>query len=459
MLPALSPHQSKSNLRAFSINGLFGTRDVTIKLDKPVMILLGENGLGKTTTLNALYYTITGDFAKLSAIPFEKIILDFWHSQSVEILRDDLAVVEHEMADYRTNRYDREIWHMVENALSRDEKNALYRLFENSSEKDLVREVRSLASRISVNQRFPSSVITRAILNTFGGKAGKIESIKEAIKSQIAEEIIYFPTYRRIEEELHNLGSNKVEFDKKNKLLIQFGMKDVKDTLDEVLLKIKNSAIVGFSKITGDMLEQYVDGLNELDFNTRNKIQPAVLKIILERVGENISQSYKDEIIKLVSSRQIFEQEEKYKHLINFLAKLIVVYEEQSGFDNSIKKFAAVCNKYLYGKKVFYNESKVTLSIIQIKDGTDIELKSLSSGEKQILSLFAKIYFETGPELIVLFDEPELSLSIEWQRMLLPDVIESGKCKLLLTVTHSPFVFDNELDEMAEDMSKYVVER
>lgn len=459
MTPSSWTSKRKSNLRTFSIYGLFSTRDITIKLDKPVNILLGENGLGKTTTLNALYYTLTGNFSKLTGIHFERIVLDFWDTKSIEILKDDLLFLENEIDEFRSNRYDREIWHAIENTLSREEKVSLFKIFENPSQKDLIREVRNFTSRVPFANRFPASAVTRAIINTFGGKNGKMESIKEDIKTQIGEEIIYFPTYRRIEEELHNLGSNKVEFDKRNKLLIQFGMKDVKDTIDEVLLKIKNSAIVGFSKITGDMLEQYVDGLNELDYNTKSKIQPAVLKIILERVGENISQPYKDEIIKLVSSREIFDQEEKYKHLINFLSKLIVVYEEQSSFDDSIKRFAAVCNKYLNGKRVLYNESKVTLSVIQIKSGDEIELKSLSSGEKQIISLFAKIYFETQSDSIVLFDEPELSLSIEWQRMLLPDVLSSGKCKLLLTVTHSPFVFDNELDEVAEDMSKYVIER
>jgi predicted ATP-binding protein involved in virulence len=56
----------------------------------------------------------------------------------------------------------------------------------------------------------------------------------------------------------------------------------------------------------------------------------------------------------------------------------------------------------------------------------------------------------------VLFDEPELSLSMEWQKKLLTDVLRSNQIRLLLAVTHSPFVFDNDLDHYAEDMNKYV---
>ena len=76
----------------------------------------------------------------------------------------------------------------------------------------------------------------------------------------------------------------------------------------------------------------------------------------------------------------------------------------------------------------------------------------LSSGEKQIVSLFSKLYLESAKKCILLIDEPELSISMKWQKMLLPDIMRSGNCRLLLTVTHSPFIFDNEFDNDAHDM-------
>ena len=85
-----------------------------------------------------------------------------------------------------------------------------------------------------------------------------------------------------------------------------------------------------------------------------------------------------------------------------------------------------------------------------------ITLNSLSSGEKQIVSLFAKLYLEDSGKSIVIIDEPELSLSIRWQKMLLPDIMRSNNCGLLLTVTHSPFIFENEYDFDAQDIKKYI---
>ena len=86
-----------------------------------------------------------------------------------------------------------------------------------------------------------------------------------------------------------------------------------------------------------------------------------------------------------------------------------------------------------------------------------LALSKLSSGEKQIISIFSKIYLsESDRRFIVLFDEPELSLSMLWQRQLLPDIINFNKCDFLLAVTHSPFIFDNELDQYAVGLNEYV---
>jgi len=122
-----------------------------------------------------------------------------------------------------------------------------------------------------------------------------------------------------------------------------------------------------------------------------------------------------------------------------------------------VKRFRDVCNQYLINKKVFYDESAIKIFVKSDRNYSEIALSKLSSGEKQIISIFSKIYLsESHKRFIVLFDEPELSLSILWQRSLLPDIINSGKCDFLLAVTHSPFIFENELDKYAIGLNEYV---
>lgn len=74
-----------------------------------------------------------------------------------------------------------------------------------------------------------------------------------------------------------------------------------------------------------------------------------------------------------------------------------------------------------------------------------------------MISLFAKLYLYSG-EKVILVDEPELSLSIDWQRHILIDVLRSPYCKQIIAITHSPFVFDNELEPYARALKVKVDE-
>jgi predicted ATPase len=90
---------------------------------------------------------------------------------------------------------------------------------------------------------------------------------------------------------------------------------------------------------------------------------------------------------------------------------------------------------------------------VNTKNQQEVDLSKLSSGEKQIISIFSKIYLENIDEFVIIFDEPELSLSVEWQKQLLPDIIASNKCRFLMAATHSPFIFENDLDRFVSGIS------
>lgn len=55
-------------IKRFEIEELFGIYNVNISFKDNINIFVGENGLGKTTILNALNYIIQGDSESLAAI-------------------------------------------------------------------------------------------------------------------------------------------------------------------------------------------------------------------------------------------------------------------------------------------------------------------------------------------------------------------------------------------------------
>ncbi|MCZ4410001.1 AAA family ATPase [Cryomorphaceae bacterium 1068] len=438
-------------LKEFKIVGLFKSRDVSIPLDGPVKILIGENGLGKTTILNALYYTLTSQFYKLSSLQFDSIEVTLTSGESFVLKNEDLAyITDEDYHDHRTNR----LTQIISEVLTEDEKLQLAEAFQSEDRKASRDVFEHYVRELSMRYPSPPHRLRRAISLLFDGNLARFQELSVKLRQSLGHEIIYFPTYRRIEEDLKNLGFDKDIKQSGDNTLIQFGMEDVSKTIGRKLYEIKNATIEGFSTLTGELLNQYVTG--DLNLKDNEKIiRPGVLGIILERVGENIRPETKNEIIELVDSGRIFTDSEKHKYLLNFISELIRLYDEQKELDNTIKEFSDVCSKYLRGKRMSYNESKLTLTVID-KKGAVIDLKDLSSGEKQIISIFSRIYLETLNKVIVLFDEPELSLSMEWQKDLLPDILSSRKCELLIAVTHSPFIFDNNLDMLAEDMNKYV---
>ena len=63
----------------------------------------------------------------------------------------------------------------------------------------------------------------------------------------------------------------------------------------------------------------------------------------------------------------------------------------------------------------------------------------LSSGEKQMLSFLCYNAFSENTAIFI--DEPELSLHVDWQRLLLPTLLEQGTGNQFFIATHSPFIY------------------
>lgn len=449
-----------SNLKAFTIKGLFGDRTLTIPFKDDVKILIGENGLGKTTVLSMLYYTLTSKLFKLKDFDFKSLELSFLDQQKIVIDKDKLLASDESI--------EMNIPQNLINSISRSlDTKEIIEIGEMLS-KDyplhyIIDRLEMHRHSSDVFRRYPMRMVIGAlkIICGFGEGNEKIKKAKDTLQKELTgTEILYFPTFRRIEEDLINLGLD----DEKNKInqgdvrLIQFGMKDVKERIDELKQEINTLSSKGLSQISSEILSQLVKGVPNINTSALLNISKKDIDIILARVGEAISKEDKEKITSIVSAKKLKDIDDKY--LVYFLQKLITIYEKQREIDNSIESFISICNKYLkYSEKeIFYEASEVEFYLLSRGKKVLLTnlLSKLSSGEKQIISLFSRIYLSYSKSFIVLFDEPELSLSIFWQKLLLPDIVASKKCKFLLSVTHSPFIFENDLEKYAIGLSQYI---
>lgn len=448
---------NETNLEYIKIQGLFGRYDIKIPFKQQVNIFIGENGLGKTTILNCIYYILQRKFSRLAEVHFSEISVKFRNDSKIyKITRADIIGYE--------KKGRRKIDYLLREEIISNP--ALYEAFYMNTEQMFSREsldqiIENISIKYSVPRNYVRNEVMHYAFDVQGiekGKKNNLRSLSNAIAKNVTHRIIYLPTYRRIENDfdafkLRNEGN-------KDELLIRFGMSDVQLSIEKILNEIRDLAVKGFTEMTGVLLGQYADGV--LDKNiikkNRRRIDYDTVKIVLDRVGDEIEEGYKEKILYIVKNNEI--EEDNYLHLFNLLNKLIDNYELQKTYDDRIKRFVETCNKYMNDKHFYYNQSTLKLNVI-LDDSLNSEMEmipltDLSSGEKQIVSLFSKLYLESSEKSIVIIDEPELSLSIQWQKMLLPDIMRSKNCDLLLTVTHSPFIFDNEFDFDAKEIRQFI---
>ena len=93
--------------------------------------------------------------------------------------------------------------------------------------------------------------------------------------------------------------------------------------------------------------------------------------------------------------------------------------------------------KYTSIRLFFDNEANIKV----VKSNTNIEFEKLSSGEKRIILLFLYVVF--SKEKIILIDEPEISLSLNYQNKFVNDIIKLSNGKKIMMATHAPYIYDD----------------
>lgn len=113
-------------------------------------------------------------------------------------------------------------------------------------------------------------------------------------------------------------------------------------------------------------------------------------------------------------------------------------YKEFEEILDRIELFQDIVNRRFRFKRI---EISNTGGILVVDEVTRqrIGLSSLSSGEKEIITLFYNLLFENTDGGMLLVDEPETSLHIAWQRMFIDDLRKIAKLRkfTVLIATHS----------------------
>lgn len=458
-------------LSKFEILGLHGYKNLRLEFCGQTTIVVAENGTGKTTLLNALNNVLTGDISGLASLDFKEINIQFTDGITSRLSKDFLTSISTDEI--------KELHHYISDDVS-----------ELSLEHFLIEcEIDDVKSHPIYNQLYNETpyqheelinLIFRAKKSIFSSTDNKGMDFVTKIKEKLEGiEVIYLPTYRRVEKifkknpiashrndefsrvhggrpgvipsrgRLSNNGPRKRKHDQ-----IAFGLADVEKTLRDISEQIERRSNVGYRNLSTTMLEDLLTGDNKHKNFIGELPDIEDLSRFLGRV-ENQRPHSKTDIFKGIEEQYKNHKIDKNHNLKYFLAKLQNIIANTKELEFMIESFVLICNEYLKNssdsKHLIYDAKTLNVLVFDEFTEQNIKLDDLSSGEKQIISLMSILYLDRNKK-IILIDEPELSLSLEWQKKVLPDIINSGGVVQLLAITHSPFVFDNELDLFTRDL-------
>lgn len=418
-------------IKQINIEKLFGMFDYEIpfNLDERITIIHGKNGMGKTVILNLINDIFNKSFDRVLKTKFKSITITFENNSLLNLKRpskqtqQDVCLllsftdekeetVALNLPEYFTSKnYDvyirRKRSEKAHGLIS--EEDYFLREHRHRFVRDEIREefqefqkieeqLKKIYEAISVNIQLIET--QRLTLNSKqDGSSHRVEKYAEELSEEIKKLLLH---HSAVSQELdRSVLLRLIENDHKSKI----NEEEVKQNLNA--LEVKRSEYVGLG-----ILEEQKD-------NTSSAI--------IEKIAPN----------KLAFLKEYVTDNETKLGIFDALAQ-------------KIKLFKELVNKRFSYKQIYFNKEKGFFFKNNL--GDEIPLKSLSSGEQHQLILFYDFLFKLKPNALVMIDEPELSLHVEWQRAFLSDykrITELAKIDLFIA-THSPQLINDNRSLMVE---------
>jgi predicted ATPase len=432
--------------------GIYGRFDINLDFQDGINIIHGSNGTGKTTLLHILANAVNEDFRRFGHLKFQKLTIT---------LDDDTKIL------------------IEQQDSPNDPLETVTKFFINQSEevdsyslKELLqKEKQEENSEVSLTERYSLSKKKQDIdlkVTYFPAFRTMIEAWATLDESQIRHFARSSPNFRRVlRSSARSTELARILFGKFVPRLEYPSPIEIEEhinwELTEAQLKIASldrnllsQAFIQFSKAisqssdTDDNIKEPEDIITEItELSEKLKNSPFQFN------RDNADDVYG----KLIEQLRSFESEPKYKTIAS---RVLSVYKNslQQRLDAQTKAYSSI-EIYLKSVNGFLERKQLKIgsgsqsspprrSRLGVKIGDEEAIHSLqilSSGERQVVGLIYAASHMTGGR-VVLIDEPEISLHIDWQRKLLPEMVKQLGEKQLIICTHSPVIASKYRDRM-----------
>jgi predicted ATP-binding protein involved in virulence len=421
--------------------------DIEIEFKDNLSILTGTNGSGKTTSLNLIQAILLPNLLEFFTTPFDSIQLEFIYKDNIynviviknkaeitfKILNKEGEIQTEELILQRNLINEFEYYRSSKNEIKYNEillkniQNHPYINFINQITKPIF--IGLERTNNDVREDYKDYLYERSLFLRKDIKNNIKYSHKENLGVSILEtEMLVQSIYKRmkaiqdiyfksIQKELISSSFNFLEF-------------DLNDLPSELNLKEKYILLEKQSEIEESLKKI---GFLDAELSTKLKLFFEKIKVLFE--GEKNVEDRGLTIEWLLNKSQIDK-------LFNIL-KIIDEYNVKADKTfEPINKFLGIINSFFKDtqKKLFIDE--VGRLFISKPSGRNLTVDELSSGERQLVILFANVIFnkyknKNNSEILII-DEPEISLHIRWQEKFIDSLFEASNNTQFIIATHSP---------------------
>ncbi len=372
------------SLKAVNLN-----RHMTFDLQfhEDINILTGKNGSGKTTLLKLLWYAISGNLERI----LQEITFDSFELETDTCKVGMTIEVKHKRRifklKYRIDGLEKEAERPIERGMNSEELHEANRLIARGTGSSIFFPTfRRIEGGFSISPRMDDDNI-----NFIGGR-----TIRQG-------ERYYSGEFVELQQAVYHLSDR---------------------------LSVAQHRFVA-SISTEDIIRLLTSKYSEVSEKT-NRLHMDLSRYILDRVGGSHEPT--------VNGGGTVDSRESREALNDIRQRARNVTQQSEAL---LRPFTVLSD--LTARVLQYKGIKFTKPFTLGEASEAIASDVLSAGEKQMLSFLCYNAFASKSCLFI--DEPEISLHVDWQRILFPLLLQQSTGNQFIVATHSPFIYSKYSDK------------
>ena len=458
------------------INKLFGKYSTETDLNDKCVIFIGENGIGKSTTLKIIEAII-----KMKYIDLLKYNFDSFEVNNIIVNYDELVPLKRDLlqsvSDIDSTNYNKlkqiidninydEYFELIRSAMNDrltimlkkkissifySNKNFKY---ENDNN-NLLLIIKKHITKLIKNGMMPlcqeykyNALIIKGYDKSFSLNMVRdyniINNNEKLIQNDIDTNIEgpefyeYKEKYKTMDFQKY-LRSNIISFNNILKYDVFNDISKNKINLSKILFKIYYNERE-FERIIEKYYNYIVNNnLPELNEYRMYNLTPEDIIYMNYFIGPLLP---KDSFLDI----DMYEMKEKMNVFYDFMQKEKLFYEGIKS-NNKTENLQRLFDKYFVNKKIIVTPAGIIVKFNE-KEYDEIDYNSLSEGERKLIIIF--VLCTLFDDIVLFLDEPETSLSIIWQETIIPDLLEYTNVKNIIVATQSPYIISDD------SLTKYI---